>query len=285
MNNQKNVTYFEARKWASFRIKDSLDLDMYDVDFILEHRSQLSATGLLINYQRQMPDNLWQQFQQDIAQLLAGIPPQYIVGEANFYGLSITVTPAVLIPRIETEELIDWILAETSAQHCMPLSVLDIGTGSGAIALALKKQCPTWHVSGSDISQAALRVAADNAKRLGLPIKFIQSDVFDKIESQFDMIVSNPPYISHHEQVDMDKRVIENEPALALYADDDGLAIYKRIANDVQSHLAVGGSLFMEIGFHQEQAVVAIFRRAMPRATIKVKHDVAGHQRMIQVRK
>ncbi|WP_340147143.1 peptide chain release factor N(5)-glutamine methyltransferase [Lentilactobacillus rapi] len=258
MNNSNNVTYFEARKWASFRVKGTSNIDMYDVDFILRHRAHLSATQLLINYQHKMPNDLWQTFQEDISQLIAGMPPQYIVGQADFYGLTLTVSPAVLIPRVETEELVDWILAETQ-QESGQLSVLDIGTGSGAIALALKKQRSQWQMTASDISNAALQVAKSNADQLNLKVKFINSDVFEQIDSQFDVIVSNPPYISHSETNYMDQSVIHNEPDLALYAEENGLAIYKRIAAGAAAHLKPGGRLFVEIGFHQESAVVAIF--------------------------
>ncbi|GHP14330.1 release factor glutamine methyltransferase [Lentilactobacillus fungorum] len=283
MNNQ--VTFFEARKWASFRIKNQSELDMYDVDFILQHRSRFSATDLLIHYQQIMPAQLWRQFQADIEALLAGMPPQYIVHMAEFYGLSLMVNPAVLIPRIETEELVDWILNETSLQARDRLRILDIGTGSGAIALALKKQRPNWQVVASDISRQALSVAQTNAARLNVKIDFVESDVFEQISGQFDLIVSNPPYISTKETPYMDHRVLEHEPKLALYAAEDGLAIYKQLALGASQHLKSGGRLFIEIGFHQEQAVSRIFHRAMPAAQISTKHDTAGHQRMIQVRK
>lgn len=284
MNNADNVTYFEARKWASFRVKGNSNIDMYDMDFILRHRAHLSATQLLIDYQHKMPNDLWHTFQEDISKLIAGMPPQYIVGQAAFYGLTLTVGPAVLIPRVETEELVDWILAETQ-QKSGQLSVLDIGTGSGAIALALKKERSQWQMTASDVSDAALQVAKSNADRLSLKVKFINSDVFEQIDSQFDVIVSNPPYISHSETNYMDQSVIHNEPDLALYAEENGLAIYKQIAAGAAAHLKPGGRLFVEIGFHQEDAVVAIFSEAMPTATISVKHDAAGHQRMVQVRK
>ncbi|MEE8824083.1 release factor glutamine methyltransferase [Lentilactobacillus sunkii] len=282
MNNQTKMTYFEARKWASFRVKDASDIDMYDVDFLLEKLFNLSATELLIKYQSRMPDDQWQQFQSAVGKLMAGVPPQYIVGKADFYGLTLTVTPDVLIPRVETEELVDWVLSENSKND---LKVLDIGTGSGAIAIALKKFRSQWNVTASDISEKAIEVAKDNALANKTAINFVLSDVFDSITGGFDIIVSNPPYIAKDEQAYMDRSVINNEPDLALYAEDEGLAVYRKIAEDLKDHLNTSGKLYMEIGFKQESAVSGIFKRAISTAQVIPKHDVAGHQRMIQVKK
>lgn len=277
-------TYFEARKWASFAIKDRSEIDMYDVDFLLEQRFNLSATDLLIRYQRPMPLIQWQQFQNDIRQLISGMPPQYIVGRADFYGLSLHVTSDVLIPRVETEELIDWILATFPTSFEQPMRVLDIGTGSGAIAIALKKNRPTWNLVGSDISDKALKIAILNAQNQNVAVSFLKSDVFDQIHGKFDLIVSNPPYISTDEKADMDQRVIHYEPKLALYAEDRGLAIYKRLARGAADHLTTDGRLFVEIGFHQEQAVIKLFQQANPRAVVIGRHDVSGNQRMVQLK-
>lgn len=283
MKNENNkVTYFEARKWASFRIKDSSELDMYDIDFLLEKLFNLSSTDLMINYQSQMPGKQWERFQEAVEQLISGVPPQYIVGKADFYGLTLKVTPDVLIPRVETEELVDWVLADNSDQ---PMNVLDIGTGSGAIAIAVKKNRPHWQVTASDISPEAIEVAKQNAKLNHTDIEFVISDVFAKIPQSFDLIVSNPPYIAKDEQPYMDKSVIDNEPNLALYAEDEGLAIYKQIAGGVEHHLNPHGKLYLEIGFRQQAAVSNIFAQTMPGAVVVPKHDVAGNQRMIQVKK
>ncbi len=234
---------------GSFRIKDSSELDMYDIDFLLEKLFNLSSTDLLINYQSQMPGKQWERFQEAVEQLISGVPPQYIVGKADFYGLTLKVTPDVLIPRVETEELVDWVLADNSDQ---PMNVLDIGTGSGAIAIAVKKNRPHWQVTASDISPEAIEVAKQNAKLNHTDIEFVISDVFAKIPQSFDLIVSNPPYIAKDEQPYMDKSVIDNEPNLALYAEDEGLAIYKQIAGGVEHHLNPHGKLYLEIGFRQQ---------------------------------
>lgn len=285
MNKPKAPTYFEARKWASFRIQNYSELDMYDVDFLLQKRFGFSTADMLIHYHDQMPPDRWQQFQTDLNQLLLGKPVQYIVQQADFYGMTLTVNQHVLIPRVETEELVDWILSETNDKSQEPLSVLDIGTGSGAIAIALKKNRPDWQLSASDISTEALKVAEENAKNQGTTINFIVSDVFTKIKSAFDIIVSNPPYIATNEVAYMDRQVLNYEPKIALFAADKGLAIYKRLAEGLSSHLKPAGKLFVEIGFRQESAVEHIFKTQLPKSKVRARHDITGNQRMIELDK
>ncbi len=283
MNKPNEPTYFEARKWASFRVKDNKQIDDSDIDFILEKRNNFSLTQLLANYRQKMPEKKWVEFQSDVNQLVSGMSPQYIVGVADFYGYEYQVNRDVLIPRIETEETIDWIIDETSKVFADPLKVLDIGTGSGVIAITLKKFRPNWQLFASDISSAALKVAENNAKRLKAEVKFIQSDVFQNISGKFDLIVSNPPYIAEDEKKYMDKSVIQNEPKIALFAGNEGLAVYQAIAKDLSAHLNQGGRAFFEIGFQQEEAVINIFKQSSPNFQVLKRHDTAGNQRMIQV--
>lgn len=285
MNSPEKPTYFEARKWASFRIQNFSQIDMYDIDFLIQKRFGFSTTDMLIHYHDKMLSGQWLQFQNDVKRLISGEPVQYIVGQANFYGLTLNVDSNVLIPRVETEELVDWILDQTTVYTNRPLKVLDIGTGSGAIAIALKANRPEWQVNASDISESALKVAQQNAQLHHVAINFILSDMFARINEAFDLIVSNPPYISASEVGDMDSSVKNNEPRIALFAADDGLAIYKSLAKGVDAHLNVGGQLFVEIGFHQETSVRKIFQEALPNAIVTAKHDVSGHQRMVRLRK
>ena len=281
----KLPTYFEARKWASFRIQNLTQVDMTAIDFLLEKQLGLTTVELLSHYRDVMTAEQWQKFQVNVDQLVSGKPVQYIVGQADFYGLTLAVTPAVLIPRVETEELIDWVLTETAGYQNDPLRVLDIGTGSGAIAIALKKNRPNWQVTASDISDGALKVAEKNACRLQTSITFIQSDLFQNLTGSFDLIVSNPPYIAISEKSEMDASVIENEPAIALFAPQNGLAIYQRLAHEADRYLTSAGRLFLEIGFRQQAQVENIFHTSMPAATVIAKHDVAGHERMIEIKK
>ena len=181
-------------------------------------------------------------------QLKAHKPAQYILGFEDFHGLRFQVDERVLIPRPETEELVELILAENPKTE---LKVLDIGTGSGAIAVSLKESCPLWQVTASDLSVDALELARENAKLNQVDISFIQSDVFEVISDSFDIIVSNPPYISENDKNEVGLNVLDSEPKMALFADEDGLAIYRQIIERAAKHLSPQGKLYFEIGYKQ----------------------------------
>ena len=184
------------------------------------------------------------------------IPLQYLEGEAWFMGHSFLVTPAVLIPRMDTE-----ILCEEAFKHMKPnASVLDIGTGSGAIAITLKNKRPDIIMTAVDISQDALTVAQKNAKENHVDIEFLLSDCFSAVENRkFDMILSNPPYISKAEMDDLMPEVCF-EPATALYGGEDGLDFYRKITSEAGQHLSKGGYLLYEIGWKQREAVGTLLK-------------------------
>ena len=213
-------------------------------------------------------------------QLAAHKPAQYIIGQADFYGMQLTVDERVLIPRPETEELVELILAENPETN---LSVLDIGTGSGAIALALAKNRPDWSVTAADISQDALDVANENAKNQNLQIFLKKSDCFTEISEKYDIIVSNPPYISREDESEVGLNVLHSEPHLALFADEDGLAIYRRIAEDAKDYLKDGGKIYLEIGYKQGQSVPELFRKHLPEKRVRTLKDQFGQDRMVVV--
>ena len=213
-------------------------------------------------------------------QLAAHKPAQYIIGQADFYGMQLKVDERVLIPRPETEELVDLILAENPD---MNLSVLDIGTGSGAIALALAKNRPAWSVRAADISQEALDVASENAKNQKFNIFFKKSDCFAEISEKYDIIVSNPPYISREDETEVGLNVLYSEPHLSLFADEDGLAIYRRIAEDAKDYLKDGGKIYLEIGYKQGQSVPELFRKHLPEKRVRTLKDQFGQDRMVVV--
>ena len=213
-------------------------------------------------------------------QLATHKPAQYIIGQADFYGMQLKVDERVLIPRPETEELVELILAENSETN---FSVLDIGTGSGAIALALAKNRPDWSVTAADISQDALDLASENAKNQKLNIFFKKSDCFAEISEKYDIIVSNPPYISREDESEVGLNVLNSEPHLALFADEDGLAIYRRIAEDVKDYLKYGGKIYLEIGYKQGQSVPELFRKHLPEKRVRTLKDQFGQDRMVVV--
>ena len=208
-------------------------------------------------------------------------PAQYIVGETEFHGLTLDVDARALIPRPETEELVALILAENASDD---LKVLDIGTGTGAIALSLAKAQSTWHVLASDISPDALALAQQNATKNAIAnVGFTRSDVFSNVSGNYDIIVSNPPYIADFEKVDMAKNVLDYEPHLALFAEDNGLAIYQKIAENAQSYLTDKGKIYLEIGHLQGQAVSQLFQHHFPDKRVSVLQDLAGKDRMITI--
>ena len=213
-------------------------------------------------------------------QLKYHVPAQYIIGSAEFCGHIFTVDERVLIPRPETEELVELILAENPETN---FSVLDIGTGSGAIALALAKNRSAWSVTAADISQEALNLASENAKNQKLNIFFKKSDCFAEISEKYDIIVSNPPYISREDESEVGLNVLYSEPHLALFADEDGLAIYRRIAEDAKDYLKDGGKIYLEIGYKQGQSVPELFRKHLPEKRLRTLKDQFGQDRMVVI--
>ena len=194
--------------------------------------------------------------------------------------MQLKVDERVLIPRPETEELVELILDENPETN---LSVLDIGTGSGAIALALAKNRPAWSVTAADISQEALALASENARNQKFNIFFKKSDCFAEISEKYDIIVSNPPYISREDESEVGLNVLHSEPHLALFADEDGLAIYRRIAEDAKDYLKDGGKIYLEIGYKQGQSVPALFRKYLSEKRVRTLKDQFSQDRMVVV--
>lgn len=215
-------------------------------------------------------------------QLKQHVPPQYLVGWAEFCDLKFKVNENVLIPRQETEELVHLILENTSAEK---LNILDVGTGSGAIAISLAHARPNWSVTASDLSEAALAVASENAKANPVKIECILSDVLSALTGRkFDLIVSNPPYIDWADQDEVDVSVMTYEPKSALFAENQGLAIYERLAKEAPQALTENGQIYLEIGYKQGQAVKNLFEHAFPDKEVMLHQDFFGKDRMVSVR-
>ena len=206
---------------------------------------------------------------------LSGRPLAYILGDVDFYGNKIFVNENVLIPRPETEELVEFACKDVKEGD----RVLDLCTGSGAIAVTVKKRCTGACVFASDLSSAALAVAKNNAEQNGAEIEFTESDLFENITGKFNVIISNPPYIKTEDIPLLDPEVKNYEPRIALDGGPDGLDFYRRIAAEAYDRLEEGGILFLEIGEGQAEAVSALLNGY---SAVEIKKDVYGTDRMIK---
>ena len=250
------------------------------LSFVYRSLKNLSFTDFVFALQQEVTDEDYK-FVEDIYRKLANhMPAQYIIGHAEFFGMELKVDERVLIPRPETEELVELILTENLKDN---LRVLDIGTGSGAIALALAKNRPDWSVTAADISQDALDLSLENANAQNLNLSFIKSDCFSEISAKYDIIVSNPPYISRADEVEVGLNVLHSEPHLALFADEDGLAIYRKIAEGSKDYLTDGGKIYLEIGYKQGQSVPALFMENLPEKRVRTLKDQFGQDRMVVI--
>ena len=204
-------------------------------------------------------------------------PIQYIFGHTLWMGLDLRVNHATLIPRPETAELVEWILQQHDPNTA--LQIMDIGTGSGCIAIALQQQCPKWHVQGVDISEEALKIAQQNAIHNGVDIQWKQMDILAETPDAIDIIVSNPPYICHHEKADMDTRVLDYEPHRALFVpDNDPLLFYRRIASMKSAKI-----IYFEINEAYGNEVCEMMKD-LGYTDVQLKHDIYGKARMVSGR-
>ncbi|TMT00936.1 peptide chain release factor N(5)-glutamine methyltransferase [Apilactobacillus kunkeei] len=276
-----NMTYFEAQKRASFLISEK-NLDQETAKLFLMEMFGFDNTHLLLHYRDTMNPADVEKYFNWIYQYLDGQPAQYIIGETEFYGNRFKVDDRVLIPRPETEELVEWLLTDFANRK--ELKVLDMGTGSGAIAISISKKHPEWQVDAADISSKALEVADFNNKMNKTNVRFIESDLFSAITEDYDVIISNPPYISEDEIKYMDESVIEHEPKEALFAKNNGLFMYQKIADYIRIKKdTFHGSLYLEIGFKQTESVTNIFTELIPGCEVTNRDDFFGNPRMIRV--
>lgn len=220
-------------------------------------------------------------FQQLLARRRTGAPVAYLVGQRAFFGFDVLVDPRVLVPRPETEVLVEVALALLAAwRHPQPLTIADIGTGSGAIALALALHLPHAHIYATDLSPAALEVARLNVQHrgVGARVHLLQGDLLEPLPHPVDVIISNPPYTI---LATIAANVRQHEPHLALDGGPDGLHLYRRLLAQVPAWLRPGGLLLLEIGATQAPPVATLVRAALPAAAVRVHTDLAGWERVV----
>ena len=252
-----------------------LGLARLDAQLLLAHHLQQPRTWLLAHDDAALPAATAQAYGADCRRRAAGEPLAYLLGEWEFCGLRLRVTPKVLVPRPETELLVDWaleLLAGPLGKNPAP-QVLDLGTGSGAIALALKQRWPAAEIGAADVSAAALAVARDNADRLGLPVTFVQGDWWQPLAGRhFDLVVSNPPYVAG---ADRHLAALRHEPRSALTPGGDGLGALACIVESAPAHLKPGAWLLLEHG-HDQDAAVRAHLAAAGFECIVSRADLAG---------
>lgn len=250
---------------------------------ILTDVFQLSTTDLYASKDMNFSTNQAEKLEVIINRLRANEPLQYILGNCYFCGLNFHVEPGVLIPRPETAELVEWIIADRKSSDS-PIRILDIGTGSGCISISLAKNLPQSEVYAWDISEDAIRIASDNANRLDANVRFRQTDVLGQVptNTMMNVIVSNPPYITEAERTDMDANVTDWEPDTALFVPDNAqLLFYERIADIGKQILTPDGTLYFEINQRFGTETVDMLRKKGYR-NVELRKDLSGNDRMIK---
>lgn len=252
---------------------------------LMEHITGWGKMDRIVYKDKELTEDQHVQFENALQAMLRHEPVQYVTGTAWFYGMELRVTPDVLIPRPETEELAEWIIADVKKAGTQP-RVLDIGTGSGAIPLAIKQHLPQAVVSAIDISAGALGIAQENAEKLSIAVNFSLVDVLDEGATaalgEFDIIVSNPPYICEQESAGMQEQVVSYEPGIALFVpDNDPLRFYRRIGLLAQEKLAAGGALYFEINEAYGPQTVSLLEQQGYHPVL-LRQDLFGKDRMVK---
>ena len=271
----------QAMKHQLSNVYDALELNSI-VNILIEEVTGWDALHQNIHKNDALEQSHTDQLTHYVEKLLTGKPLQYIIGKAWFMGKAFMVNEAVLIPRPETEELVEWIVEYAQIIN-KPLSILDIGTGSGCIPISLKQAIPNASITAIDISKEAIAVAQQNAATYNTNIEWIELDILQTkhLKDQYDIIVSNPPYIPLREKPNMQSQVIDHEPAIALFVPDQyPLIFYSKIAHIGKSALKPNGQLFFEIHYDQGEAILALLNEMGYHA--ELRQDIYGKDRMVR---
>ena len=273
----KNITVAEVLNRSIDQLKKyNIENPQLNAEQIISHILDLNKTNLYLKSKDILDNEKSDLIEQLILRRTKHEPLQYILGETEFYGCKIKVNPDVLIPRPETELLVEKVRQEDFG------SILEIGTGSGAIAIALAKQMKNIQIKATDISKKALRIARQNAELNNVSIDFIQSDIFENIKGKYDIIVSNPPYISQNEYDKLAPEILDYEPEIALLANDEGLSYYKKILANSKDYLTDRGKIYFEIGYDQAEKIKEIAKEN-GFDKVNVFKDLNGFDRIVKV--
>lgn len=282
----KQCTIYEALQWASSFLQEH-GREETSARFLMEYLLNTNYSGLMMKMHDSLTEQQLEQFKQFVKMHASGKPIQYITGEEQFYGRTFKVNESVLIPRPETEELILYAKERISEhlQRTNAIKLCDIGTGSGAIAITMKLECPEIDVTATDISEEALETAKTNAQNLGAVIDFRLGNLTAPIEHEkWDIVLSNPPYIAFDEAKEMSDVVLEHEPHTALFAEENGLALYRKLAENLPNLLNDRALIGLEIGYSQGEAVVEFFKKSFPHASIEIIKDINNKDRFVFVK-
>lgn len=280
MMTYKNV--MEALDWASSFLVDN-GREETAARIVMQHVLGTTYSAVMLHLQDTLTFEQSERFEKLIEEHASGRPVQYCIGSEEFYGRTFIVDESVLIPRPETEELV---LATTNRIGQLfenkTLKLADIGTGSGAIAISMKLECPELTVVATDVSVAALATAQKNAQLLAADIDFRLGDLTAPLVGEkFDIVLSNPPYIAFEEAKEMSSIVLEHEPHSALFAEEDGLVLYRKLAQQLPSLMNKPALIGLEIGYTQGEQVAEFFKESFPQASITVEKDINGKPRMV----
>jgi len=285
------MTVLEALNWATDYLREHrIEHPRLNAELLLAHSMGLSKEQLYIRLHDLMEKEKEERWEAFVRRRASGEPLQYILGRQEFWSIDLKVDPRVLIPRPETEHLVEEalaILTKISSQK-IP-SVLELGTGSGAIAIALTKELPGLYMTATDLSIEALEVARENAKRAGVshPIGFVRGDLLSPFRQGevFDLILSNPPYLSEAEIESLSREIREYEPMMALLGGRDGLEFYKRVIPQIPSYLKKGGWLLLEVGHTQARRVFELIEQVSSFGELGTVRDLAGIERVVKAKR
>jgi release factor glutamine methyltransferase len=273
---------YEVLKRASLFLEEN-NRETRVADLLLQHHLGVSRTQFFAQMRDEIPEHIVESFCKDIEKHVdTGVPIQHLMGYEEFYGRNFSVNPHVLIPRPETEELVQQVIDHASKHN--PLTIVDIGTGSGIIAITLALELSNAKVYAIDISEEALETAKKNAEQLHADITFLQGDFLSPLLEQnikADIAVSNPPYISEEERPELSDTVVNHDPELALFADDNGLAAYKKIISQLPDSIMPGGTVAFEIGHLQGEAVKELLSETFPKSTVNILKDINRRDRIV----
>lgn len=253
-----------------------------DIAFLLAERLNLTPSEFQLKQDMKLTLAQVKQAQKDVHKLAQGVSPQYILGYSWFLGYKIMLQRGVLIPRYETEELVEWSLTNLANND----KVLDLGTGSGCITVALAKEAAKKGITNldlyaSDVTDASLRTCEENFLVYDVDVTVRKADILIGLE-KFNKIISNPPYIKETEKEFMDRNVLQNEPKKALFGGKNGIDFYQKFVKQVRDHLYSGGEFYLEFGFNEKEQLADLFAQELPDFAIEFKNDLAGKPRMVR---